>query len=333
MERRVVRTTPGIRPVHGLALAAAGLALLVAHLAARQPRPPQIPQQQPQFRTSVDLVRLSVTARDEAGTIVYDLRPNDFQVFEDGVSQEVALLGHHESPISVVVLFDMSASMGDEKLMHAKDGAVNFVRALQRQDEVLIIAFSESIEVLGQFGLDRKVIEHEINGIEVQSTTRLYDAVIEAARMIAAPARQEKRAILILSDGEDTYSRARLEEAVEAVRVAQVPVYAIGIELEDRLQSRGRGSLWTRVNGSSAVDALKRLTDGTGGWTYPIVAAKRCKEVCVRVADELRNQYLLGYYPTNKTQDGRWRVITMKTTRPGVTLATRSGYYAPLSPD
>lgn len=77
------------------------------------------------------------------------------------------------------------------------------------------------------------------------------------------------------------------------------------------------------------MEALGRLTEGTGGWTYPITAAKRCKEICLRVADELRNQYLVGYYPTNQVRDGRWRTITLRTTRPGVTLATRVGYYGP----
>ncbi|MBI2833000.1 MAG: VWA domain-containing protein [Acidobacteria bacterium] len=284
------------------------------------------------LRAGVDLVRLSVTAQDEAQAIVHDLRPEEFQVFEDGEAQEVAHFGHHESPISVVVLFDKSGSMADEKLMHAKDAVINFVRALTPQDEVLIMAFSGGSDVLGRFGRDGKTIEREVKRIRIESSTRLYDAAIDASRAIASPDRKEKRAILILSDGEDTASAATLDQASEAVRRAEVPVYAIGIELEDQLRGPwAADSLWTRLRGPSAIEALKRLTDGTGGWTYPIVAAKRCKEVCLLVADELRNQYLLGYYPTNQARDGRWRAISVKTTRPGVRLATRSGYYAPQS--
>lgn len=158
----------------------------------------------------------------------------------------------------------------------------------------------------------------------------LPDAVVEGASAVTKPNREEKRAILLLTDGEDTASRGTLDDAVEAIRKAEVPVYAIGIELEGALPAPwGRGnSLWNRLSASRALDALKRLTDGTGGWTYPIVAAKRCKEVCLLVADELRNQYLLGYYPTHETRDGRWRTIMVRTTRPGVTLTTRAGYYA-----
>ncbi len=320
-----------MRRMPALAIGAAGAAVLVTGLTARQPAPiPRLEQHDARFRAGVDLVRLSVTARDDAGTIIHDLRPEDFQVFEDDVEQEIQHFGHHESPISVVVLFDKSGSMADEKLMHAKDAVINFAGALQKQDEILIMAFSDEVDRLGRFGLDAKTIEREIKGIGVEGGTRLYDAVIEGSTAIATPDRMEKRALLILSDGEDTASRARIDEAVEAVRMAEVPVYAIGIELDDR--PRGvNNSLWTRVTGSGAIEALKRLTDGTGGWTYPVVAAKRCKEVCLLVADELRNQYLLGYYPTNKTVDGRWRTISVSAKRPGVKLATRAGYYGPRS--
>lgn len=284
--------------------------------------------QEPRFRAGVDLVRLSVTARDAAANIVHDLRLEDFRVVEDGVDQEIAHFGHHESPISVVVLFDRSSSMAGEKLMHAKDAVINFANALQPQDEVLLVAFSDQIDQLGEFGLNARTIAREIKNVRSQGGTRLYDAVLEGASAIRAPDRKEKRALLILTDGEDTASRASLDDAIEGVKRSEVPVYAIGIEMggED-LNSVGQ-SLWKRLRGSGPIDALERLTDKTGGWTYPIVAADRCKEVCLLVADELRNQYLLGYYSTSEIRDGRWRHVAVRSTRAGVRLSTRSGYYA-----
>ena len=285
----------------------------------------------------VDVVRLSVTARDATGAFVHDLTPGEFQVFEDGVAQEIAHFGHHESPISVVVLFDKSQSMMGDKLMHAKDAVVNFTRAFKAQDEVLVIAFSDSVDVLEDFGLEAKTIERATKRIEVQSSTRLYDAVLEASRAIGGPDRKEKRAILILSDGEDTASEADLGEAVEAVKHAGVPVYSIGIEvgveLGDKARTLWSNPPWRRLREPvSAIEALKRLTDGTGGWTFPIAAAKRCKEVCIRVADELRHQYFLGYYPSNRNKDRGWRTIRVQATRSGVSLETRSGYYAAAPP-
>ena len=304
------------------ALHATGLRAAPQHATHGQPR-------ESRFRSGVDVVRLSVTARDGTGKIVHDLRPEEFRVVEDAVDQEIAHFGHHESPISVVVLFDKSSSMGGEKLMHAKDAVINFVGALQQQDESLVIAFSDGIDQLGQFGLDARTIARETKELRSEGGTRLYDAVLEGAKAIATSERKEKRAILILSDGEDTGSRAKLDDAVEAVRRSEVPVYSIGIEMEGEAPDRDGRSLWKRLRGFGPVEALERLTEGTGGWTYPIVAAKRCKEVCLLVADELRNQYLLAYYPTNETHDGRWRTINVRTTRPGVTLSTRTGYYAP----
>jgi len=307
------------------------------------------------YGVDVGLVRLSVTSRTARGTLVHDLRPEEFHVLEDDVEQEVVRFGHHEAPISVVVLFDKSGSMRDEKLMHAKDGVVNFVRALRAQDEVLVVAFSGVIDVLGDFGLDARTIERAVKRVHAERSTRLYDAVVEGADAIGGPGRKEKRALLILSDGEDTASDASLGEAVEAVRRAGVPVYAIGIEMDDADRTAwadrpwmrlGRpddagGSPWKRTGPgvtpkaktgtSAAIQALTRLTDGTGGWTYPIVAAGRCKEVCLRVAEELRNQYLLGYVPSAGRSHEGWRTVSVRTSRPGVTLVTRRGYYATTS--
>lgn len=284
------------------------------------------------FRSSIDLVHLSVTARDPAERIVHDLGLAEFDIFEDDVRQEVGHFGHHETPISVVLLLDKSASMAGDKMMHAKDGVINFVKALKSGDEVLVVAFSETVDALGGFGLSAPTIEQAVKRVESESGTRLYDAVCEGAREIATPGRKDKRALVILSDGDDTTSRSRLDDAVKAVRVAEVPVYAIAIEYEDKgpWWDRGRNdSQWRQLRGAGDIAPLRQLTDGTGGWTYPIQAAKRCKEVCLRIADELRNQYLLGYYPTNQDRDGRWRTIEVRTNRPGVTLTTRTGYYAP----
>jgi VWFA-related protein len=322
-----------------LAPSAAAFLFLPTLAAMTAQQPPTSPAGPPaiRFRSGVDIVRLSVTARDAGGQLVHDLRPEELEVYEDGVRQDIGPVGHHETPISVVLLLDRSGSMmqGD-KMMHAKDGVINFVNALKRGDEALVIAFDDSIDALGRFGLDAKTIERAVKRVEARAGTRLYDAVIEGARAIADPGRKEKRAIVILSDGADTASLVRLDEAVEAVRIAEAPVYAIAIEYgyDGQVFPASRQAadpLWRQLRGNSDVDALRRLTDGTGGWTYPVEASKRCIEICLRIADELRNQYLLGYYPTNTERGGRWRTIEVRTTRPGVTLMTRNGYYAPPS--
>jgi Ca-activated chloride channel family protein len=296
-------------------------------------QPPVDPRNVP-FRSTVDLVRLSVTARNTSGAIIHDLDSQEFDIYENGVRQELGHFGHHETPISVVLLLDKSGSMSGDKMMHAKDGVINFVNALKTGDEVLVIAFSDSVDALGGFGLDSRTIERAVKRVDAESGTRLYDAVIDAAHEVATSGRRDKRALVILSDGEDTASRARLDDAVEAVRKAEVPVYAIAVEYEDRRPPawlRFGDPLWRPLRSANDLEPLHRLTDGTGGWTYPIQAAKRCKEVCLRIADELRNQYLLGYYPTNQERDGGWRTIEVRTPRLGVTLTTRTGYYAPAS--
>ncbi len=286
-----------------------------------------------QFRADVALVPLAVTARDPGGRLVHDLRAEELEVLEDGTPQTVAHFGHHEAPISVAVLFDRSNSMADDKLMHAKDGVLAFARALRAGDEMLLVAFGDTIRALGDFGLDIRTLERGVKQLDVEGGTRLYDAVVEASYVIAQPERKDKRALLILSDGDDTASRAALEQAVGAVKRAGVPVYAIGIELGAAAEAQDDVSRLWRPLGERALAALRKLSDGTGGWTYPVEAARRCREICMKVADELRNQYLIGYYPSNLTRDGQWRQVAVRTTRSAVTLTTRTGYFAPPGED
>ena len=313
------------------AAAASGLSAVAGAQSPRIASP--IDQRSLRFRTGVDLVRLSVTARHRDGRVARDLAPEEFEVYEDGIRQDVHHFGHDETPISVVLLLDRSGSMMEgDKFMHAKDAVINFVKALKRDDEVLVITFSDSLDALGRFGLDATTIERAVKRLGIQAGTRLYDAVIEGAREIAGPDRKDKRALLILSDGQDTASGATLQRAFEAIRAAEVPTYAIAIEYGISKRSRAAADpLWRPLDDISDYELrpLRRLTDGTGGWTYPIEAGKRCTEICLRVADELRNQYLLAYYPSNHDVDGEWRTIEVRTTRPGVTLITREGYYAP----
>jgi len=282
-----------------------------------------------QFRGNVDLIPLSITARDGSGRIVHDLTAGDVVVLDEGTPQTIAHFAQHEAPISVVVLFDRSASMmKDDRIMHAVDGVVEFVDALRAEDEVVIVAFGDTIDMLGGFGTKRATVEREVRRLAPDGSTRLYDAVIEGARLLDGPERKEKRALLILSDGEDTASQATLDQAIAAVRRTGVPTYAIGIELNRGGLEARDDSPWVRLDGRAAIAALERLTDGSGGWTYNVEAAKRCKDVCLRVADELRNQYLVGFYPPEGMRDGRWHTIGVHSNRSGVTMSTRAGYFA-----
>lgn len=287
-------------------------------------------QEIPRFRATTDLVRLCVTARAADQRIVRDLSPQEFAILADGVPQAVTLFARDEASISTVILFDRSGSMMvDDKIMHARDGVTAFLKAMRPDDEVALIAFGSSVEMLkGGFGITPKEAERAIGQVQPQGDTRLYDAVLEATRLITVPGRREKRAILILSDGADTASSTTLDEAAAAVRAAGAPVYSIGIELNRR---GGLNPGWTRLDSDDPVQALARLSEGTGGWSYVVAAAKRCTEICLRVAEELRSQYVLGFYPPEGVRDGGWHQMTIRTTRAGVTLATRSGYFAPKS--
>ena len=281
-------------------------------------------QQTQVFRTGTDVVLLNVTVADTSGRHIGGLTADDFQVLEDGVPQTITNFSREPRPISLSLVIDSSTSM-EQRMPIAQQAAIGFVRRLTPADTAQVIDFDSQPIVLQPFTNDAAALERAITRTSAGGSTSLYNAVYvalselrQAHARIAADIRRQ--AIVLLSDGEDTSSLKTAEEVIDLAKRTDTLVYAIS--LRDR-EERARGQ-W-----SEADFVLRSLAQETGARAYFVNDASELEAIYVQIADELANQYTLGYTSTNSKRDGEWRRITVKTTRPGTVARTRSGYYGP----
>lgn len=277
------------------------------------------------FRSGVDLVALNVTVTDPSNRYLTDLAAEEFLVYEDGVKQEVAYFSRTSLSLSVSLLLDSSASMED-KMRTTQEAALEFVRSLRPEDQAQVIDFDSRVSVLAPFTGSKADLAKAITSTVPGGSTSLYTAVYIALRELnrtelRGMEDRRRRAIVLLSDGEDTSSLVSYDEVLEAAKRAETVVYAIGI--------RSKDTNWAGKGYGQADFALRQLTTQTGGRVFFPSSVGELKSIYALISQELSSQYLLGYMPTNQKRDGSWRRINIRAARPGATARTRMGYYAP----
>lgn len=279
------------------------------------------------FHGGTDLVTLNVTVVDSAGRQVPGLEREHFQVFEDGVLQEVTNFTRDPRPIALSLVIDSSTSM-EQRMAVAQQAAIGFARKLTAQDVAQVVDFDSQALVLQPFTADHAALEAAIRRTSAGGSTSLYNALyvaLSGLREIRAETAAEirRQAIVLLSDGEDTSSVVKYDEVLTLSKRSEVIVYAIG--LRSRTDSPTRG--W-----NEAEFVLRSLALETGGRSYPVDDASQLDAIYAQIADELANQYTLGYTSKNLKRDGAWRQINVKMTRPGTSARTKSGYFGPKAP-
>ena len=275
---------------------------------------------------NVELVQLPVSVLDKEGFPVRGLREQDFAVYEDKVLQDITLFKQEDIPLSVGLVVDTSSSMFG-KLRRVNAAALTFVRESNPEDETAIVTFGSTVRLDQQFTANTNELRQTLAGIVPTGYTALYDAVFQAAEYLKEVGSQEKKVLLIISDGEDNRSKYRLEEVLEVIRKSKIIVYSIGL-LNDF-------SYWPyATHADDAKKALKQLAEVTGGAAFFPNGVDQVEQVCERIARDLRNQYTIGYKPRNKKLDGSWRKVIVRVnpskTVPKVKVRTKQGYYAPL---
>jgi Ca-activated chloride channel family protein len=287
----------------------------------------QGPPRRPTFQAGVEVVRLSVSVTDGRNRYVTDLSEDDFGVFEDGVRQRLALFSREQLPISLVLLIDCSGSM-DDKLPVAQSAATGFIRTLRREDLAQVVQFNERMAILEDFTADQGALETAIQRIRASGATGLYNALYITLREFGGAAEGRtlrRRAIVLLSDGEDTASLVSDEQVLELARRKEIPIYAISLR-PDRPQDR------LRMAHNEAAYFIHTLARLTGGQPYFPGALFQLDAVYGRIAEELRTQYTLGYVPVNPRRDGKWRQIVVRTpSRDNLYVRHKVGYYEPAS--
>jgi Ca-activated chloride channel family protein len=246
-------------------------------------------------------------------------------LFDDGVEQNVAHFSREDAPLSVGLVFDESGSM-DYKLRTSRDALAQFLKTLNVDDETFLVEFSDSAKVSIRFTHQTEEIQSALKNIKPGGRTAMLDAVDLAVREMKK-AKNPRKAIVIVSDGGDNHSQYTAAEIESLVREADVQIYAMGV-FEPIL------SFGLTPEEMSGPRLLSEIATQTGGRAFAAAVAGDLPSVAARIAVELRNQYVLAYYPKNQARDGKYRKLEVKLSQPqGVSPLKahwRLGYYAPI---
>ena len=272
----------------------------------------------------VDLALINVIVADPYNRLVTGLDPDNFRVFEDNVEQEIINFSSEDVPISIGVIFDCSGSMSN-KLGKAREAAIEFFKTANPEDEFFLVSFNERAELTSSFTNSVEDVQSRLMLTSSKGRTALLDAVYLGLSQMTG-AHNTKRALLIMSDGGDNHSRYQENDVKRLVKEADTQLYAIGIF--DPLEYRNRTP--EELNGPSL---LSEITEMTGGRVFAADNINELPDIATKIGLELRNQYILGYRPSNKAHDGRWRKIKIKLRAPKglppLTVYAKNGYYAP----
>lgn len=274
------------------------------------------------FRLSVesDLVVIHATVTNRDGRPVTDLRQEDFRVYEDNVEQDLKLFKQEDIPVSVGILVDNSASMR-VKRQGVNAAALKFVRSSNPRDEVFIVNFNDDAHLDTDFTDKIGLLEEGLERIDSRGGTAFYDALHLALGHLTQKASWDKKVLLLITDGEDNLSRISLPQLVQSIQRSGVMVYTVGLLGGEGPRSRQR-----------AESALDNIAKSSGGSTYYPKDLEDVQVVASDIADDIRNQYVLAYTPTNGVLDGKFRKVKVKLREPrkyrDLTVRSRGGYYA-----
>jgi Ca-activated chloride channel homolog len=275
------------------------------------------------IHVDVDLALVSVTVTDPYDRPVTGLDPGNFRVFENNVEQEVLTFTMEDTPISVGVIFDNSGSMAN-KISRAREGVIEFFKSSNPEDEFFFVSFNERAELTSAFTNSIEDLQSHMVLTTPKGRTALLDAIYLGLSQMRA-GHNSRRALLIISDGGDNHSRYSESDVKRLVKEADTQLYAVGIF--DPLEYRGRTA--EELYGPSL---LSEITEMTGGRLFAVENPNDLPDTAAKIGMELRNQYILGYRPSNKAHDAKWRKIkiTLRPPKglPPLKVYAKAGYYA-----
>jgi len=268
------------------------------------------------LKVDVNLVLVNATVSDLNGRLVAGLDRSNFRLTENGVEQKIEYFNVEDLPLSVGLVFDATGSMAD-KLSSARDAATAFLKTSNPHDEYFLIEFSDRPGLIEDFTTDVARLQKRLFSTSARGLTPLFDAVQMGLEKIKG-ARNTKKALLVITDGEDNNSRSTFSDIRESTRHQDVLIYAIGL-----------------VQSLIGQSTISDLVATSGGRAFFPNAASQLQDICTRIAIELKNQYLLGYRSTNQAKDGTWREIHLEVDPPkglpALKVLAKTGYYAATS--
>jgi len=273
------------------------------------------------YRLSVDveLVQLPVSVVDKHSLPVRGLPQEFFSVYEDKVLQNISLFKQEDMPLSICLVIDVSGSMLD-KLNKLKAAVATFMRASNPDDEFAIVSFGGDVTLEQDFNGNKSSLTRALNDMPNNHGTALYDAVFLSSKYLAHNGSRETKVMLLVTDGEDNNSKYDLKQVLRAIGESKITVYTVGL-------------LGFSGYDDTPKKSLQQLADVTGGAAFFPKKVSDVEEICTKIARDLRNQYTIGYRPTNRNLDGLWRKVVVRLNAPKNTpnlkVRTKQGYYAP----
>ena len=261
------------------------------------------------------IVVVNATITDASGNHVSGIKQNQFSLFENGVEQEISFFAAEETPFAAVILIDTSGSM-EQRVSLARSAAIKFLDGLRDVDSSEIYRFDSKVVLVQKFSNSRDVGDKFFD-LKADGMTALNDAVYQAAKDLGDRP-EKRRAIIVLSDGEDTISRRSADKALKAALAVNASIYTIdmaGIETNGRQRAQNQG-------------VLRNFADKTGGTFIATPGGVAMRETFRKIVEELGRQYTLAYQPKNQAKDGKWRTIEVRVAKPSLTIRTRKGYHA-----
>jgi Ca-activated chloride channel family protein len=291
----------------------------------------------------VDLVTLRVTVTDDQGNPFTGLKADNFRVFDNDIEQAIRHFSVEDRPFTMGLVLDRSGSM----IMMIDDvyqAAFHTIRASKSEDEFFILTFDDRLDLRQDFSMNRQLLQKQLKGVTARGSTALWDAVAAGLEKVRKGS-HEKKALLVVTDGEDNRSYLSFGDLLERARQEEIAIYTVGLFersewspvsflsglLGRAPQQRGGPSRGNRLS----ITLLTELAEATGGRAYFPSTMAECDQVCIAIAQELRQQYEVGYYPQPKLAEGGWRSVQVQLQLPadlsgkGLMARARPGYFAP----
>jgi Ca-activated chloride channel family protein len=277
---------------------------------------------------NVDLVLMYASVFEKNGRFIGGLKQDNFKLYEDGIEQKVASFVQEDVPVSMGILLDLSGSMRG-KIDQVKKAALEFIRASNRQDQVFLIGFNEEVELLQEFTSDIDEITDSLDNTVVTGGTAVYDATYLGVQK-AHTGTKPKKAVVVITDGEDRDSYYKLDELIVKVQESDVQVFCVGFL--NAAPDKGLFGRWSKSVPEKAREALQRISEETGGKAFFPDKVTDLHAIVSEIASELRSQYSIGYFSSNSARDGTFRRVKIELA--GVDASNkqvryRRGYFAP----
>lgn len=303
---------------------------VTAQSSAQTQRGPRVGPRGYTISVDVNLVMLYASVRDKAGRRIKELVKENFKVYEDNVEQKTAVFSSLDIPVTMGIVIDDSGSMRDKRPAVAA-AALAFVQTSNSQDQVFVVNFNDVfyLDTPGDFASNIEELKAALDKIDSRGGTALYDAGRASLDHLKLGT-HDKKVLLVISDGEDNASRISYDEFFRIAQESDAVIYTIGLlgveEGSNLFKLKGRGN-------RRAAKVLRKISQATGGAAYFPKSLDEVKSICVQVAEDIRNQYTIGYYPLNTKKDGSFRQIRVEAKKQGrggrLVVRARTGYYAP----